>query len=61
MPLPYKVGETTNCFEEIVFKNLVDDTNCENCGFQKIPVDKIGNVDEKYFKKYILKKGNKND
>lgn len=48
-----------DCFEEIIFKNIVDETNGEHCGFKKIPVDKSGNVEKNYFEKHILKKGNK--
>lgn len=42
-----------DCRQEIIFENLVDETNCENSGYVRIPYDKIGNVNKDFFEKYL--------
>ena len=57
-----------DCHQDIIFRNLVDETNCENSGYVRIPTDRVYNVDKKFFEKYLsseyrieyFKKRNKN-
>ena len=42
-----------DCFLPIIYENIVDQTNCEDVGYVRIPVDRIGDVDKKFFEKYL--------
>ena len=42
-----------DCFQDIIFKNTVDETNCESAGYIRIPTDKSFDVDKKFFEKYL--------
>ena len=42
-----------DCYQDIVMKNIVDETNCEQYGYVRIPVDKSFNVDKEFFKRYF--------
>ena len=45
-----------DCFQDIIFKNTVDETNCESAGYIRIPINKSGDVDKKFFDKYLSSK-----
>jgi hypothetical protein len=42
-----------DCCQDIIFSNIVDETNCCNEGFVRIPFDKVGDVDKIFFEKYL--------
>lgn len=46
-------NKCVDCFEDVIFKNTVDETNCEHFGYIRIPVDTNGDVEKEYFKKYF--------
>lgn len=45
-----------DCFQDIIFKNTVDETNCESAGYIRIPINKSCDVDKKFFDKYLSSK-----
>ena len=45
-----------DCFQDLIFKNTVDETNCETAGYIRIPINKSGDVDKKFFDKYFSSK-----
>jgi hypothetical protein len=45
-----------DCFQDLIFKNTVDETNCETAGYIRIPINKSGDVEKKFFDKYFSTK-----